>query len=62
LAASKAFTFDILSIVTNVTMLPVVGGESKEPDYNDDKDQLEVEQEKETGELEKQDKTTNQVF
>lgn len=26
------------------------GEESKEPDYNDDKDQLEEEQEKETGE------------
>jgi hypothetical protein len=36
--------------------------ESEEPDYNEDKDQLEEEQEEETGELDEQDKTTNQVF
>jgi predicted transcriptional regulator len=34
------------------------GKESKEPDYDEDKDQLEEEQEEETGEQE----TTNQVF
>jgi hypothetical protein len=34
------------------------GKESKEPDYNEDKDQLEEKQEEETGEQE----TTNQVF
>jgi hypothetical protein len=34
---------------------------SKEPDYDDDKDQLEEKQEEETGELSKND-TTNQVF
>ena len=36
-----------------------IGKESKEPDYDEDKDQLE-EQEEETEELKK--KTTNQVF
>jgi hypothetical protein len=38
--------------------------ESKEPDYDDgeDKDQLEEKQEEKTGELDKQGKTTNQVF
>jgi hypothetical protein len=35
--------------------------ESEEPDYGEDKDQLEEKQEEETGELNKQD-TTNQVF
>jgi hypothetical protein len=35
--------------------------ESEEPDYNEDRDQLEEKQEEETGELDKQD-TTNQVF
>jgi len=35
--------------------------ESKEPDYNDDKDHLE-EQEEETGELNEQESTTNNVF
>jgi hypothetical protein len=39
-----------------------ISKESKEPDYNEDKDQLEEEQEKETGELEKQEKTINRVF
>jgi hypothetical protein len=36
--------------------------ESKEPDYDDDKDQLEEKQEEETGELSEENKTTNQVF
>jgi hypothetical protein len=35
--------------------------ESKEPDYGEDKDQLEEEQEEETGELDEKE-TTNQVF
>jgi hypothetical protein len=35
------------------------GKESKEPDYDEDKDQLEEKQEEETGELKE---TTNQVF
>jgi hypothetical protein len=35
--------------------------ESNEPDYDEDKDQLEERQEEETGELDKQE-TTNQVF
>ena len=35
--------------------------ESKEPDYNEDKDQLEEKQEEETGEL-KEETTANQVF
>jgi hypothetical protein len=35
--------------------------ESEEPDYNEDRDQLEEKQEEETGELDKQE-TTNQVF
>ena len=35
--------------------------ESNEPDYNEDKDQLEEKQEEETGELDKQE-TTSQVF
>jgi predicted transcriptional regulator len=39
----------------------VNGEDSKEPDYNEDKDKLEDEQEKETGELNKEE-TTNQVF
>jgi hypothetical protein len=37
------------------------GKVSKEPDYNEDKDQLEEKQEEETGELSKNE-TTNQVF
>jgi hypothetical protein len=37
------------------------GKESKEPDYDEDKDQLEEKQEEETGELSKNE-TTNQVF
>ena len=36
--------------------------ESREPDYNEDKDQLEEKLEKETGELNEQETTTNQVF
>jgi predicted transcriptional regulator len=36
------------------------GKESKEPDYDEDKDQLEEKQEEETGELKEE--TTNQVF
>ena len=36
------------------------GEESKEPDYDEDKDQLEENQEEETGELKEE--TTNQVF
>jgi len=36
------------------------GKVSKEPDYNEDKDQLEEKQEEETGELKRE--TTNQVF
>jgi hypothetical protein len=35
------------------------GKESKEPDYDEDKDQLEEKQEEETGELKE---TTNQFF
>jgi hypothetical protein len=39
------------------------GKEFEEPDYGEDKDQLEEEQEEETGELgNKKDETTNQVF
>jgi hypothetical protein len=34
--------------------------EGKEPDYDEDKDQLEEKQEEETGELKEE--TTNQVF
>jgi cobalamin biosynthesis protein CobT len=37
------------------------GKESEEPDYNEDKDQLEEEQEKKTGETEEE-TTINQVF
>ena len=37
------------------------GKESEEPDYDEDKDQLEEKQEEETGELSKEE-TTNQVF
>jgi hypothetical protein len=37
------------------------GKESKEPDYDEDKDQLEEKQEEETGEI-KEETTTNQVF
>jgi hypothetical protein len=37
------------------------GKVSKEPDYNEDKDQLEEKQEEDTGELSKNE-TTNQVF
>jgi hypothetical protein len=33
---------------------------NQEPDYDDDKDQLEEEQEEEAGEIDKE--TTNQVF
>jgi hypothetical protein len=33
--------------------------ESKEPDYDEDEDQLEEEQEEDTGEI---DQTTNEVF
>ena len=36
--------------------------ESKEPDYDDDKDQLKGDQEKEIGELFKEETTTNQIF
>jgi hypothetical protein len=36
------------------------GSESEEPDYNEDKDQLEEKQEEEMGEL--KEGTTNQVF
>jgi hypothetical protein len=39
-----------------------ISKESKEPDYNEDKDQLEEEQEKETGELEKQEKQQTGLF
>ena len=38
------------------------GKESNEPDYDEDKDQLEERQEKETGELEEEEETINQVF
>jgi hypothetical protein len=42
------------------------GKESKEPDYDEDKDQLEEKQEEEAGELSKQEtikqETINQVF
>jgi hypothetical protein len=38
------------------------GKESEEPDYNEDKDQLEEEQEKKTGETETEQETTNKVF
>jgi hypothetical protein len=38
------------------------GKESKEPDYDEDQDQLEEKQEEETGELIEEKKTTNQVF
>ena len=37
------------------------GKESKEPDYDEDKDQIEEKQEEETGEVRKQE-TTNQIF
>ena len=37
------------------------GKESKEPDYDEDKDQLEEKQEEETGGLDRRE-TTNQVF
>jgi hypothetical protein len=36
--------------------------ESEEPDYNEDKDQLEEEQEKKTGETETEQETANKVF
>ena len=36
--------------------------ESEEHDYDEDKDQLEEKQEEQTGELDKQETTTNQVF
>ena len=36
------------------------GKELKQPDYNEDKDQLEEKQKEETGELKEE--TTNQVF
>jgi hypothetical protein len=36
--------------------------ESKEPDYDDDKDQLEEKQEEEGGEIDQGETTTNQVF
>ncbi len=36
--------------------------ESKEPDYDDDKDQLEEKQEEEAGEIDQGETTTNQVF
>jgi hypothetical protein len=36
------------------------GKESKEPDYNEDENQLEERQEEETGEIEEE--TTNKVF
>ena len=35
--------------------------ESKEPDYDEDKDQLEEKQEEETGEIDQRE-TTNRVF
>jgi hypothetical protein len=38
------------------------GKESNEPDYDEDRDQLEEEQEEETGELNEQESTTNNVF
>jgi hypothetical protein len=38
-----------------------IGQESREPDYDEDKDQLEEEQEEETGELDEK-QTTNKVF
>ena len=38
------------------------GKESKEPDYEEDRDQLEEKQEEETGEQIKQETTINQVF
>jgi hypothetical protein len=44
------------------TMEDENGKELKQPDYDEDKDQLEEEQEEETGELSKEKKTTNQVF
>jgi hypothetical protein len=37
------------------------GKESEEPDYNEDRDQLEEKQEEETGDLSEQE-TTNRVF
>ena len=38
----------------------MVAKRCKEPDYDDDKDQLEEEQEEETGEIKQE--TTNEVF
>ena len=44
-----------------LTMSKKEDKESKEPDYNEDEDQLEEKQEEETGEL-REETTTNQVF
>jgi hypothetical protein len=48
--------------LTMSTMEDENGKELKQPDYDEDKDQLEEKQEEETGELSKEKKTTNQVF
>jgi hypothetical protein len=48
-------------VQTNKEKLTVYQKESNEPAYDEDKDQLEEEQEEETGELTEKE-TTNQVF
>jgi hypothetical protein len=48
--------------LTTISTKEEKGKESEEPDYDEDKDQLEEKQEEETGELNKQETTTNQVF
>ena len=54
-------------VQTNKEKLTLSGKEeddkkSKEPDYDEDKDQIEEKQEEETGGLDDEEKTTNQVF
>jgi hypothetical protein len=63
---SVVITDAIKFVQTNREKLTMSGKEdnreSEEPDYNEDKDQLEEEQEKKTGETETEQETANKVF
>jgi hypothetical protein len=59
---SPSFLTNKAKKLTTISTKEEKGKESEEPDYDEDKDQLEEKQEEETGELNKQETTTNQVF
>jgi hypothetical protein len=62
LTTNGAVIADAMKFVQTNKEKLTISKESKEPDYNEDKDQLEEEQEKETGELEKQEKQQTALF